>query len=74
MRYKMKPKVQMKEGTIRTRTHFLFWPKCIDREWRWWEMGTYYQQCTILNGYNGVSSYRYYDWVNTRWSIEGDGE
>lgn len=28
-------------GDIRHRTAFLWWPRCIDNEWRWWERATW---------------------------------
>lgn len=39
MRWKAKP-VTPPEGSIRVRSMFLFWPRCVDDQWRWLEFAS----------------------------------
>ena len=60
MRWKKKP--EAKDGDIKVREgRFLFFPKCLEEEWRWleyasWSLIRKWDQCTC-----------FYDWYGYQW-------
>jgi hypothetical protein len=54
-------------GDTRVVSKFLFFPKRIDREWRWLEKASYRQICVkVMN--HGSYDYRYHkEWADKEW-------
>jgi len=64
MKWKRKPK---NNGTnLRRKKRFLFWPKCINDEWRWWEKAEWMEKYISFVSGNG-SKIKYWEsdfWIN----------
>jgi len=59
MRWSKKKKIKAGLHEMKKKSGFLWWPKCIDHEWRWLERAQWRIRFTIAN--------RWVDdcWVNT---------
>ena len=66
MRWK-EPEHKTTTGARRDVSEFLFFPKCINGEWRWLEWATIEQ--VFIRG--AMDPYRHYAWLNERWIDEG---
>lgn len=60
-----------KEGDHRIVDRFLFFPKCIDDEWRWLEFASIGQKCKMLASLSPDPSteLKYPGWVDVGWIL-----
>jgi hypothetical protein len=71
MRFKTKPKSYPREGDTRVKTAFLWLPKKLDNEWRWFEKARYKQKLmrmiVIVHGGCYTPGNYKLKWVSTEW-------
>jgi len=65
MKWKAKPKPKVDD--TRKKTRFLFFPKCLDNEWRWLEKATWIQEYTLLYP---ETAWWDISWLNKSWGNE----
>lgn len=69
MRWKAKPKLI--EGNTRTIKRFLFFPRCINKEWRWLEFASIDQKAEYVCVYANYMGKSYeLGWVDQSWANE----
>jgi hypothetical protein len=67
-----KPKPEHKAGDMRIKSGFLFFPKCLQGEWRWLEDASWGQELVVTHGYVGgldgtPEETTYIYWQSIRW-------
>lgn len=58
-----KKKTPTEDGTLRTRTGFLWFPKTIGDETRWLETAEWEERHHVYHGYDGMERW----WEETQW-------
>ena len=56
---------KMCEGDIRSKQRFLFWPKCIQHEWRWLEHARWEEEASYDPLYPPGATF--WAWRPTQW-------
>jgi hypothetical protein len=65
MKWPVKP--DPKEGDLRHKTRFLFFPKTIDRQARWLELATWAEECRIVTYRLPKSNWTELVWIPISW-------
>ena len=64
-----KQKVVLKAGMHRYLEAFLWYPRCIAGEWRWWEWGAWEEVVVrVRRRHPQLGPYNALEWRDTRWT------
>lgn len=68
-RWAERTQIHLELGQVRTVTKFIWWPECLDGEWRWLGRERVTQEVLRLWSHapEGIGSFDYNGWADRHW-------